>query len=277
MSKRFTLGIVVVMAALGALFLGFDIFDIEEHFRLHLPTAILNTVFIFVIAVPVTCVAARSYTISGLPQMLWLGCGALAFGVGTLLRGWLVGEGLNVPITSYDSIALIASVLHLIGAGLSMAKPRLPDSKSRRKLGIVLFCYLGVLASIALVTILAFQGVIPPFYVAGEKTPLIRDIVRGITGIFFLASSFIYLRMYSSLRVDFLFYYSLGLIFFAFGIIFMSLGDIESRIAWLGRASQYIGGIYFLVAVLGAHRLARGGKGKLTQPGDGLSSAKDVQ
>jgi hypothetical protein len=276
MPKRFALGIVIVIAVLGALFLGLDIFDIEENFRLHLPTAVLNTVFISVIAVTVTCVAARGYTISGLPQMVWLGCGALAFGVGTLLREWLVGEGLDVPITLYDGIALIASILHLLGAGFSMVKSRLPQVEAGRRLGIVLFCYLGVLVIVALVTILVFQGVISPFYVFGEEAPLIRDIVRGMTGIFFLAAAAIYLGIYSKLRTAFLFYYSLGLILFAFGIIFMSLGAVESRIVWLGRASHYIGGIYFLVTVLGTQRLTSGGKGRLTQSGDGLDSARDV-
>lgn len=256
MCKWFALGTVVIVAALGALFLGLDILDINEHFRLYLPTAILNTVFIVVVAVPVTCIAARDYAITGSPQMLWLGCGALAFAAGTLLRAWLVGYGLNVSITLIDSSALIASVLHLIGAGLSIARPRLPEPESGRKSIIVLSGYLGVLAGIALITLLAFQGVIPPFHLPGEGSYLLRDAVRGVAAIFFLAASSIYLRGYGRSRTDFLYWYALGLLLFALGIIFMSLGAVDGRIAWLGRVAQYAGGIYFLVAVLVEYRLA---------------------
>ena len=256
MYRRFALGIVVVIAALGIIFIGLDIEDIGEGFRLHLPTPILNTIFIFAVAVFVAYLSARSFAITGSPQMLWLGCGALAFGIGSLLRGWLVVKGLNVPITSYDCAALIASVLHLIGAGLSMAKLRKPDSGFRRKPRMVIFCYLGILVAIALVTWAALRGVIPPFFVPGKPPTLIRSIVVGMTELFFFAAALIYLSVYAKLRTDFLYWYSLGLMLFAFGLVFISQGAIDSRLAWLGRVSQYAGGIYFLVAVLGTYRPA---------------------
>jgi hypothetical protein len=263
MPKRFGLAIVLVTAILGIILIGLDIFDIEEDFRIHLPTSILNTAFISGFAVPVVYIAARNSVIMGSRQMLWLGCGALAFGVGTLLRGWLGGKGLNVPITIYDSTVLIASVLHLTGASLSIAKLRIPQSEFRRKPRIILSYYLFTLASMALVTLLAFRGVIPPFYVPEESSTLLRDTVRGTAAVFFLASSSIYLRLYFKSRTDSLYWYSLGLMLFAFGLIFMSQGAVDSRIAWLGRASQYIGSIYFLVAVLGAYGQVKCHRGEL--------------
>ena len=256
MFRRFALGLVVVIAVLGIIFAGLDIFDIEEDFRLHLSIPIFNTAFIFAVAVPVVYIAAKHFTITGSPQTLWLGCGAIAFGVGSLLKGWLIGISLGVLITVDESAALIASVLHLIGASLGMAKMRLPNSEFRRKPRVVLFYYLGALASIALVTLLALRGILPASFALGESAAPLRDIIRGIAAIFFLASSAIYLRMYSKSRIDFLYWYSLGLMLFAFGTILISLGAVYSRIAWLGRASQYAGGIYFLVSVLGAYGLA---------------------
>ncbi len=71
-----------------------------------------------------------------------------------------------------------------------------------------------------------------------------------------VVSALIYLRIYSKSRSDFYYWYSLGLILFAFGVIFISQGPLESGIAWSGRASQYAGGIYFLVSVVGANRRA---------------------
>lgn len=256
MFKRFALGIVVLVAALVIIFIGLDVFDIEEDFRLHLPAPIINTVLISAVAVLVAYIAARSFTVTGSPQMLWLGCGVLAFGVGSLVRWWLAGKGLNVPITSYDSAALIASVLHLIGASLSMSKRHITESEFRRKLRVVLFYYLGILVIIALVTLLALREVIPPFYTPGESSTLLRDIVQGVTTIFFLSASLMYLQVYSKARIDFPYWYSLGLMLFALGSISLSQGAVDSRLSWLGRASQYAGGIYFLVAVLSTYRLA---------------------
>ena len=256
MFKRFALGIFLVIAALGVIFVGLDILDVAEDFRIYLPTPILDTAFISAVAVPVAYIAARSFVVTGSRQMLWLGCGALAFGIGVSLREWLVVEELNVPITLFNSAALIASVTHLIGASLSIAKLGTPKSELRRKPRIVLFYYLGILASISLVTLLTFRGLMPPFYVPEGSSTQLKDIVRGMATFFFLASSFIYIIMYYKSRNDFLYWYSLGLMLFAFGLISIFLGENYSRIVWLGRASQYVGSVYFLVAVLGAYRQA---------------------
>jgi hypothetical protein len=256
MSKRFALVTVLVIAALGIVFIGLDMLDVEEDFRIHLPTPILNTVFISAVAAPVAYIAAGIFVINGSQQMLWLGCGALAFGVGSLLRAWLIGAGLNVPITIYYSAASIASVLHLIGASLSMAKLRITKSQYRPKPSTVFFYYLGTLASIALITLAAFRGTIPPFYVPEASSTLPREVVRGIATISSLASSFIYLRLYFKSRTDVLYWYSLGLMLFAFGLFFVSQGAVDSRIAWLGRVSQYASNVYFLVAVLSAYKQA---------------------
>lgn len=258
MLKRFALGIFLVIAALGIIFVGLDILDIDEDFRIYLPTPILDTAFISAVAVPVAYIAARSFVVTGSRQMLWLGSGALAFGIGISLREWLVVEGLNIPITLYNSAALIASVTHLTGASLSIAKLGTPKSELRRRLRTVLFYYLGILASISLVTLLTFRGLIPPFYVPGESSTQLKDIVRGIATFFFFASSLIYIIVYYKSPTDFLYWYSLGLMLFTFGSLSIFLGENYSRIVSLGRASQYVGSIYFLIAVLRAHSQASG-------------------
>ena len=256
MLKWLALGIVIVLVFFGLLFFSLDVFDIDEDFRLHLPSDIINTVLIFAVAVSVVGIAARTYAVTGSPPLLWLSCGALAFGVCGLLRGWFAGQGLNVVIVSYDGAALLASVLHLIGASLCMAKPHRTELVLSRKWWVILAGYLGVLVGIALVAWLAHQSVIPPFHVPGEGPTLLRAVIRWIAIFLFLAASTICFGVYFKLRTDFHYWYSLGLVLFTFGLIFMSLGSIDSRVAWVGLASQYAGGIYLLVAVLGAYKLA---------------------
>jgi hypothetical protein len=254
MLKKLALIIVLVIAIIGILFVCLDIFDIDEDFRMHLPTAIINTAFFVAVVMPVAYIAARNFMITGSWYMLWLGGGALAYGVGSLFREWLIGKGLTTPITIYNIVALIASVIHLTGATLSMAKMRIPNPELKQKPRIVLYYYLGILTGISLTILLIFRELIPPLYAPDESYVQIKDIVRGIATVFFLASSFIYLRLYYKSRNDFLYFYSLGLVLFAFCLISLSLGAADTRISWLGRVSQYAGNIYLLAAVVCAYR-----------------------
>jgi hypothetical protein len=266
MFKWFALGLAFAIISLDIIFIGLDILDIAEGYRLDLPIPILNTIFICIIAALVAYIAAKSFTISGSLEILGLGCAVVAFGFGSLLYSlfywWLADAGLNVRITANDSGILITSVIHLFGAGLGIAKRRLIESEPRLKQIIVFSSYLGILAIIAFVTWLAFRGVITSFLIPLADTPLtgtieVRDVIKGVAAILCVASALIYLRIYFKSRSDFYYWYSLGLILFAFGVVFISQGTLESWIAWLGRASQYAGGIYFLVSVLSASRRAR--------------------
>jgi hypothetical protein len=253
MLKRLAIGPVLVIAALGVIFVGLDILDVVEVYGLSLPVHILNTIFISVVTVPVVYIVVRKSAITAPPQVLWLACGALAFWTGILLYGWLPGDELNARITAHESATLIASALHLTGAIMATARPRPPSSRYWRKPGAILLCYLGVIAGIAVITLLAHRGVIPPFYVPEEDSPL-RSAVEITAMAFFLVSSLIYLRMYSKSRTSFHFWYSLGLLLFTQGSVFLFLGSVEGLIAWIGRAAQYIGGIYLLVAALSSYR-----------------------
>ena len=254
MFKWFALGLAVAIIFLGIVFIGLDILDIAEDYRLYLPIAILNTVFISVVAILVAYIAAKNFKISGSFEVLGLGCALLAFGGGSLLYGWLVDAGLNTRITAYCSGVLIASAMHLSGAVYTMSKRRLIKSEPRLKQRIVFLSYLGILVVIALITWLAFRGVLPSFIIPLIGAIEVRDVVLGVTVILCVASAIVYLRNYFRSHSDFYYWYLLGLILFTSGVIFISQGAVESRIAWLGRASQYTAGIYFLISVLGAYK-----------------------
>jgi hypothetical protein len=257
MLKRSALGLVIFIFLAGIVLIGLDVLDINEHYRLHLPVAIFNTIFISAISILVAFIASISYVAKGPPALLAMGCGVLAFGVSSLLKGWLIDRELYLLITIHDYSALIASAIHLVGAFSGMAGLYSAASKPTRgkKTIIMCLCYLGTLASIALISLLAFQGIIPLLGVPDE-TALLRDVVRGITTILFVASSALYLRRNFKSPIDFYYWYSLGLMLFGFGVIFISQGAVASPIAWWGRVAQYIGGLFFLWATVGAGKLA---------------------
>jgi hypothetical protein len=106
-----------------------------------------------------------------------------------------------------------------------------------------------VLAAVTLIVLLAFRGMIPSFY----ANPSIRDTVHGISALLFLTGSLIYLRLFLKSRYNFLYWYSLGLAFFALGIFSLSQGAIDSRLFWLGKVAHLCGHVYLFIAVISAH------------------------
>lgn len=260
MFKRLALGLVIIIITFGIILLVLDVLDIEENLKLLLPVSILNIIFIFIIAVIVAYIAARCFTMADLPETFWLGGAVLMFAIGSMFRVWLSQLSGNTIITVENSTAFFASLLHLIGASIGLIKKRRFDLKIMLRLSIILLYYLGVFATIALVTWLAIQGVTPSFMIPNQGVTALGENILTITTIFFLASSVINFGIYTKLHTDFYYWYSQGLMLFAFGILFMSEGNADTMIASLGRVSQYAGGIYFLVSVLGAYRQADTGK-----------------
>jgi hypothetical protein len=258
MSKRLALGLVVFVLFAGIVLIGLNILDIKESYRLRLPVAVLNTVFISAIAIFVASIAAVNYIANGSLVLLGLGCGVLAFGVSSLLKGWLMDRELHLLITVHDYSALIAAAMHLVGAALAMVRPRpnISNRTQKQKTIILGLCYLGTLASITFIILLTLQGAVPLLGVSGE-TAMLRDVIRGITTIIFVASSLIYLRINTKANINFYYWYSLGLMLFALGVFFISQGAVESLIAWWGRAAQYVGGLFLLRATVSANRLIR--------------------
>jgi hypothetical protein len=249
MLKKFAFIIAVVITGLGIFFIGLNILDIDEGYRLYLPVAILNTVLIAAVAMLVAYLAARSFATTGSPEMLGLGGAVLAFGVGILIYGWFTRAVLEVRFAVYDGTFLMAAVMHFYGIILMKSKLSMSGLKLRQKQAIVLLLYLLICVIIAVPTWLLYR-VLPSFTVP-------RDLFHLTGAVLCIAAAVIYFKIYRKSHLAFYYWYSLGLMLFTLGILFMSQGPLESRVAWLGRAGQYIGSIYFLVAVLGAHKRAR--------------------
>lgn len=253
MFKRLALGLVIAVISLGVILIVLNILDIAENYRLHLPIAILNTIFVCPVLILAAYFPAKVFMLNGSPEMLGLSCAVFAFGFGTLLYGWLTDASLNTHIVAHDSGVLFTSVLLSIGAVLRTAGINLTKSGPRIKLIILFISYLGIIVIIGVVTWQAFRGLFSFLTtIAGDIG--LREIIRGIAVILYAALAIIYIRIYIKSRSNVYYWYSLGLILFASGVIFMSQGGLESLIAWLGRASEYAGCIYFLVSVFDDYR-----------------------
>lgn len=254
--KHPALWLTLILIILGAIFILLDILDIAEGYRLHWPIAVINTIFISAVALLTIYFTTGNYLRSGSPEILALGGGALAFGFSIVLYGWLTDSGLNTRITAYDSGVFLASAVYLAGAVFGMKKQGPSGCKSGANKAGITVIYAAVILIIAAITWLAHQDIITFFTHSFTAHFSVRSIVQGIAAIFCVSTALVYLRKYRGSRANIYFWYSLGLVLFAAGVLFISRGPLEGRVAWLGRASQYVAGFYLLAAALSAGRQA---------------------
>jgi hypothetical protein len=241
-------GLVVLIAVAGAALIVFNILDFKiEATRLYPSTTMLYTLPIAAVTLAAAYFAARTFTVTGAPQLWWLGCGALAFGIGSLARSW-GGHDMNMAVTIKNSADLLASILFLIGVSLGLAKQRKPRSGIQPKLTTVLWCYMAVVVILAIITLLTSLSVMPRFYLPGQNAPTVVNIVQWLGIIFFAASACICLKIYLVARDYFSYRYFLGLALFALALFFNSQSSVDSVLSWLGRITEFIAGIYLIIA-----------------------------
>jgi len=249
----------IAIPAFIVIILTLAILNITAAFEPPLLLPILNMVFVAAVSFAVAYISARCYLTMGLPNILLLGCGVLTFGAGNLVAGWLITSpgAPNVNVIIHNTGALLGSLFHAVGAMLALPGITTGKVSKRRKFGVIL-TYLGVLVFMALLTIASLREAIPPFFIHGVGPTPLRQVVLGAAVALFAISSFLFMKRYSKLKVDFLYWYSLALALIAVGLSAVFLQPaVGSPIGWAGRSAQYLGGIYFFIAVLTTIRGAR--------------------
>jgi PAS domain S-box-containing protein len=251
----------VIFALIAAIFY-FDIFlprDISFVFDPPLLLPILNGIFVSIASFAVAYFSMKSYLADGMISLLFLGSGSISLGVTNLATGWLmhIPGGQNLNVTLFNCGAMIAGLLHFVGAVITTVKESKKSRPGTRKILLVL-AYSAAAWVILLLGFLSFKGVLPRFYLPYIGPTLIRQFVLGTALILFALSSVIFLRIYYHSRSNFFYWYSSALTLFAGGLmgVFM-MRTLDDPINWIGRMSQYLGGVYLLVAVMIAVRMAR--------------------
>ena len=98
---------------------------------------------------------------------------------------------------------------------------------------------------------------IPPFFIAGEGPTVIRQVVLAISVTFFTLSAILMMMVYSERKSGFLLYSINALLLLGAGVVGVALGTPGSPLSWLGRAAQYMGNVYLVVASMQALAEAR--------------------
>jgi len=213
---------------------------------------VLNTVFVMGLCLLIAGLCFRSFLRVGFLNVLLLGCGVLAFGLTSFAAAWLIRPpyGLNEAVTIRNIGVLCTAAFFFLSSlftafGISM------EIEHRRGL-VAGMAYTAMLGLGVVLTAGALLELIPPFFIAGEGPTVIRQVVLAVSVTLFSLSAILMMMVYSEKRSGFLLYFINALLLFGAGIVGVSLGVPGSPLSWLGRAAQYMGNVYLVVASMQA-------------------------
>jgi hypothetical protein len=244
------LGILLIIVILGVLFLVLNVLDINENYRLHLPTNILNVIFVTAPAVPLVYISAKLFISSGSPELLALGGAQLALGINSILKIWLDNTNWWIPVTLYEGIGVLAALIFLFGGITVITRSADTTLRSVQKKWALTLSYTGIMVIIAIITLLGIKNILPISFSLNANEISIQDIIQVSATVMLFITSFIFYRIYMKSRSDFSFWYLLGVLSLAFGVFFRSQDNIDSKLVWLGRATEYFSSICFLAGVI---------------------------
>ena len=231
-----------------------SLLDFSTTYRSPQLLLLLNLVFSTLISAIVCFRIGRAFLADGSSCLLMFGCGVLIWGAAGL-RNALVGFNgidsarvdVNTLLTIYNCCVWISALFHLAGAAFLLKR-----SAWRQAPRLLLACsYLGSFAVFVMVALAAARGWLPPFFLPGQGGTLVRQFVLGSAISMFILTS-ILLRLLNRRRTFvFAHWYGLALLLLAVGLLGLMLQKfIGTPLGWAARCSQYLAGIYMLVATL---------------------------
>jgi PAS domain S-box-containing protein len=217
-----------------------------------------NTLFVTIVSLVVSYIASKNYSATGRIQILMLGCGVLAFGVGGFLAAIVrdLPGGANLNVTIYNTGALIGAAFHFVAAFILLAGIS-SEVGFRRRGTLLFFGYAGSVAFMAILTAASLEGMTPLFFIQGAGPTLLRQLVLGSADILFVFSFLIFIGTYLRNKEGFLYWYACALALTAISLTaFFIQSSVGSPVGWVGRFSQYVAGAYFLASLVTASRTA---------------------
>ena len=229
---------------------------VEVSYESRMMVVLLNMVPVTGVSAAGAWLAMRGYLASGLPVLLYAGCGLVAMGTGFVISSLIIGgsEGPNNAVTVHNLSVLLASMMHL-AAAVSAGQPRSgrPDPGARK----VVLALVGVLVLTGLIWAAAGYDWVPLFYIAGEGTTPVRQLVLTLSIALLSMAAALLLREAMRRGSMALRVYGLGLSLITLGLVDVSIAAPGSVLSWTGRLSQSLGLIYLLAACVAVIRAAR--------------------
>ncbi|WP_414469377.1 PAS domain S-box protein [Methanobacterium sp. ACI-7] len=252
--KLLGLLIIIIIFILNALFL---FLNINTRYDPPYLLLFLNVIFISIPSFIIGFIGFRGFLRTGTWAVLWLGIGALTFGIATLSAGLLITvTSVNVTLTAFNTIIFISALLFLTGGFFILN--RIPRRDKSGRSSTALYVYLGVLIIVIFIIIISLLQVLPPYFIPGTGGTAIRSILVSMSSIFLFIASMMILRQYFKSKSLLLYWYSLGLLSMSLGIGgILFLTNTGTPLNWMARIAQMVGGVYLLMAARVALKTAR--------------------
>ncbi len=220
---------------------------------------VTNFLFLGVAGLLVAALSARSTLGGGSIANLLLGASMAVFGSASLL------SGLQSPWTSFNANVTIQNTAGCMAGAFNLAaavRLLLPPSvaRSRRDSWIRLAVVYGAALLVeAIVVWAAYRNALPPFFVEGRGPTVVRQVVLLCAMAGFAASAVLLHVIGRRSRSVFLRWYAPGLALMVIGYeAVLGISHYASVHAWVGRAAQYLGGVYLVVAAAAGVRRSGG-------------------
>jgi PAS domain S-box-containing protein len=217
--------------------------------------AISNIIFLSALPFAVAYISSFSYLRSGLLQLLFLGGAMVTFGICNLIAAWGIlsvtsPEGTNFLVTVHNSGVLVFGIVTFAASILSSTKTsRLNPNAKNRKLSVVLAYSTATVLAIILAALTLAKDT-PPFVVLGEFT-LLRQSILIVAVVLLFSSAFLFGKKYFDTKSRIVYWYALGLGLIGIGIIGILIEPhLGTPLSWIGRAAQYVGCVFFVIAAL---------------------------
>jgi len=165
--------------------------------------------------------------------------------------GTLAGLAGAPPVVIHNTCVWISAGCHLAGVIISLG------SKRKLRTGRLWLAggYAAALGTVALVALLALAGWLPTFFVQGRGGTMVREVVLGSAVAMFGFTAILLWTGSRGAISAFTEWYIRALALIAVGLFgVMVQAATGTLLGWTGRAAQFIGGAYMLVAAFASRR-----------------------
>ena len=214
-------------------------------------TLALSFTFYTVVSLATLYIVGRNFLKSGSPGLLMLECGVIFWSLAGTIGDAVSHGNANVNVTIFNTGILLAGLCHLAGV-IHVGKPY---KVTRLK---PLYLVAGIVTSMGMLWLVAFaalSGRLPVFFVPGHGGTTVRYFVL-LSAICTLGiSAGLLYAGHRAGRSTFASWYARALLLMAVGLFGVMIQlTLGSALNWLGRTSQWLGGVYLLMAALASMR-----------------------
>ncbi len=213
---------------------------------------ILNLLFITGTGITIAVISGKSYLKDGSPNFVLLGCAFLVSGFTGFFSGW-ASTSANTYMTVFSIGILVSSCLQLAAAHVTVKGEDI-NWFNRRKSNLAIL-YISSTTLMIIITVASVLELLPTFHTTSGPT-MLSNVVLGFAFVLSMCSTTIFIVQYFRTKSSVLYWYSLGLLIISgslFGTLFAQ--QFTGLLLWMTRFAQYLGGFYFLIALVSLRNL----------------------